>query len=92
MKTHHQDRARKAHVSSLPAVQAALADRDAAHAEAVRLSTISNQLRTPEAEQSAREAQDKAAAAYDRHIRVWHEADAALHPETMADAEPQADV
>jgi hypothetical protein len=92
MKTHRQDQSRKARVSNLPAVQAALADRDAAHAEAVRLSMISDQLGTPEAKQAAREAQHKAAAAYDRHIDIWHEADAALHPETAADTEPQADV
>jgi hypothetical protein len=92
MKTHRPDPSRKARVSSLPAVQAALADRDAAHAEAVRLTMISDQLGTPEAKQAAREAQDKAAAAYDRHIQAWNEADAALHPETVADVEPQADV
>jgi hypothetical protein len=78
MKTHRQDRSRKARVSNLPAVQAALAERDAAHAEAVRLTMISEQLGTPEAEKAAREAQGKAAAAYDRHIDVWHEADAAF--------------
>ena len=90
MKTGRQDRARKARVSNLPAVQAALVERDAAHAEAVRLSMISDQLGTPEAKQAAWEAQGNAAAAYDRHIAVWHEADAALYPQAAADVEPEA--
>jgi hypothetical protein len=75
------DRARKARISNLPVVRAALAERDAAHAEACRLSMISNQLGTPEAAEAARQAQSRAAAAYDRHIEVWHEAAAAPHPE-----------
>jgi hypothetical protein len=90
MKTNHRDRSRKARVSNLPAVRAALAERDAAHAEAARLTAISDQLGTPEAEQAARQAQHKAAAAYDRHVEAWYEADAALYPETAADAAPEA--
>ena len=90
MKTHRPDPSRKARVSSLPAVQAALADRDAAHAEAVRLTMISDQLGTPEAAAAAREAQSRAAAAYDRHIEVWHKEAAALHSGTDIELEAAA--
>jgi hypothetical protein len=90
MSKHRQALARKARVSNLPAVRAALAERDAAHAEAHRLTVISEQLGTPEAKQAAREAQGTAAAAYDRHIEVWYEAAASLDAETAADAKGAA--
>jgi hypothetical protein len=91
MKPHRQDLSRKARVSNLPEVRVALAARDAAHAEAARLTTISDQLGTPEAKQAAWEAQGNAAAAYDRHIEAWHDADAALYPQAAADVEPEAE-
>ena len=83
-------RAREVRISNLPAVQAALAERDAAHVEACRLSMISDQLGTPEAAAAAREAQSRAAAAYDRHIEVWHEAAAAPQPGTDIELEAAA--
>jgi hypothetical protein len=83
-------RAREVRISNLPAVQAALAERDAAHAKACRLSMISDQLGTPEADEAAREAQSRAAAAYDRHIEVWHKEAAALHSGTDIELEAAA--
>ena len=44
MKKHHQDLACKSRVSNLPAVRAALAERDTAYAEAVHRTAVSSQL------------------------------------------------